>query len=36
VQSSSGEALTTAALARKASDVRLRFADATVPARITQ
>jgi exodeoxyribonuclease VII large subunit len=34
VQSSSGEALPTAASAHGASDVRLRFADATVPARI--
>jgi exodeoxyribonuclease VII large subunit len=34
VQSSSGEALPTAASAHGANDVRLRFADATVPARI--
>jgi exodeoxyribonuclease VII large subunit len=34
VQSASGEALPTAASAHGASDVRLRFADATVPARI--
>jgi exodeoxyribonuclease VII large subunit len=34
VQSASGEALPTAASAHGASDVRLRFADAIVPARI--
>jgi exodeoxyribonuclease VII large subunit len=34
VQSPSGEPLPTAALARGAQDVRLRFADATVPAKI--
>jgi exodeoxyribonuclease VII large subunit len=36
VQSSSGEALPTAASARGANDVRLRFADATIPARIIE
>jgi exodeoxyribonuclease VII large subunit len=34
VQSPSGEPLPTAALARGAQDVRVRFADATVPAKI--
>jgi exodeoxyribonuclease VII large subunit len=34
VQSSSGEPLATAARARETADVRLRFADATVPAKI--
>jgi exodeoxyribonuclease VII large subunit len=36
VQSSSGEALPTAISARAANDVRLRFADATIPARILE
>jgi exodeoxyribonuclease VII large subunit len=36
VQSSSGEALPTAISARAVDDVRLRFADATIPARILE
>jgi exodeoxyribonuclease VII large subunit len=36
VQSPSGEALSTAISARAANDLRLRFADATVPARILE
>ena len=34
VQSASGEPISTAALARETADVRLRFADATVPAQV--
>jgi len=34
VQSPSGEPISTAALARETADVRLRFADATVPAKV--
>ena len=34
VQSPSGEPISTAALARETADVRLRFADATVPAQV--
>jgi exodeoxyribonuclease VII large subunit len=34
VESSSGEALPTAAVARRTQDLRVRFADATVPAKI--
>jgi len=34
VQSPSGEPISSAARARKSADVRLRFADATVPAKL--